>query len=152
MEVWFYHLQSQRLEQALPALLERALANGWRTVVQASSEERLDVIDEVLWTYADASFLAHGRARDGDADMQPIYLTCAGENPNGARLRLFIDGADAAAHLAADSAYERAILLFDGNDSDQLGAARMQWKTLKEQGVSITYWQQNERGGWEKKA
>ncbi|HEY0146038.1 MAG TPA: DNA polymerase III subunit chi, partial [Methylovirgula sp.] len=101
---------------------------------------------------ADASFLAHGRARDGDADMQPVYLTCAAENPNGARLRLFIDGADAAAHLAADAAYERAILLFDGNDSDQVGAARAQWKILKEQGVPITYWQQNERGGWEKKA
>jgi DNA polymerase III subunit chi len=41
--------------------------------------------------------------------------------------------------------------LFDGNDPDQLGAARAQWKTLKGQGVSITYWQQNERGGWEKK-
>ena len=152
MEVWFYHLQSQRLEQALPALLERALANGWRAIVHASSEERLDIIDEVLWTYADASFLAHGRARDGDSEMQPVYLTSAGENPNGARLRLFIEGADAATYLAHDSAYERAILLFDGNDSDQLTAARMQWKTLKDRGVSITYWQQNERGGWEKKA
>lgn len=152
MEVWFYHLQSQRLEQALPALLERALANGWRTIVHATSEERLDALDEVLWTYADASFLAHGRARDGDSEMQPVYLTCAGENPNGARLRLFIDGADAAAHLAVDFAYERAILLFDGNDLGQVGAARTQWKILKEQGVPITYWQQNERGGWEKKA
>jgi DNA polymerase III subunit chi len=152
MEVWFYHLQSQRLEQALPALLERAQANGWRAVVHATTEERLDVLDEVLWTYADASFLAHGRARDGDADLQPVYLTCASDNPNNARLRLFIDGADAAAHLATDAAYERAILLFDGNDSDQLSAARAQWKTLKDRGVTITYWQQNERGGWEKKA
>jgi DNA polymerase IIIc chi subunit len=72
MEVWFYHLQSQRLEQALPALLERALANGWRTVVHASSEERLDMLDEVLWTYADASFLAHGRAQMPPRISPPI--------------------------------------------------------------------------------
>ena len=152
MEIWFYHLQSQRLERALPALLERALGNGWRAVVQAANEERLDALDEVLWTYADASFLAHGRARDGDADMQPVYLTCGDENPNAARLRLFVDGADVSASLAADAAYERAILLFDGNDADQLESARAQWKLLKDRGFTLTYWQQDERGGWQKKA
>jgi DNA polymerase III subunit chi len=151
MEIWFYHLQSQRLERALPALLERALAQGWRVVVQAASEERLDALDEVLWTYADASFLAHGRARDGDADLQPVYLTCGDENPNAARLRLFVDGADLAANLAADAAYARAILLFDGNDPDQLDSARAQWKALKARGFALTYWQQSETGGWEKK-
>jgi DNA polymerase III subunit chi len=151
MEIWFYHLLGQRLDRALPALLERALAQGWRAVVQASSEERLEALDEVLWTYADASFLAHGRARDGDADMQPVYLTCGDENPNAARLRLFVDGADLAGSFAAAAAYERAILLFDGNDSDQLAAARSQWKALKARGFTLAYWQQNEAGGWEKK-
>lgn len=151
MEIWFYHLQSQRLERALPALLERALAHGWRAIVQAASEERIEALDELLWTYADASFLAHGRAPDGDADMQPVYLTCGGENPNGARLRLFVDGADLVTNLTAESPYERAILLFDGNDPDQLDGARAQWKTLKDKGFALTYWQQNERGGWEKK-
>jgi DNA polymerase III subunit chi len=152
MEIWFYHLQSQPLERALPALLERALGQGWRAVVQATSEERLEALDELLWTYADANFLAHGRARDGDADMQPVYLTCGDENPNGARLRLFVDGADLVANLAPDAAYERAILLFDGNDPDQLDGARVQWKALKAGGFTLTYWQQNARGGWEKKA
>ena len=75
MEIWFYHLQQQPLERALPALLEASLAHGWRVVVQAASEERLDALDEALWTYADAGFLAHGRARDGDAELQPVYLT-----------------------------------------------------------------------------
>jgi DNA polymerase-3 subunit chi len=153
-EVWFYHLQHQPLERALPSLLEKALERGWRVVVQASAEERLDALDDTLWTYADASFLAHGRARDGDADLQPIYLTTGSENPNGARLRLFVEGADVA-KLVADEpceAYERFILLFDGADEDQLTAARTQWKLLKEQGLSLAYWQQNGRGGWEKKA
>ena len=76
-----------------------------------------------------------------------------GENPNGAKLRLFVDSADVGGTLgSAASAYERAILLFDGNDADQFDAARAQWKRLKEQGLGLTYWQQNERGGWEKKA
>lgn len=153
-EIWFYHLQHQRLEKALPALLEKALARGFRVVVQASAEERLDALDDALWTYADASFLAHGRARDGDAEMQPIYLTTGLENPNGARLRLFVEGADVPALLAGESGetYARMILIFDGADEDQLLAARAQWKILKDQGRALTYWQQNAGGGWEKKA
>ena len=153
-EIWFYHLQHQPLDKVLPNLVEKALDKGWRVVVQASAEERLDALDDTLWTYADASFLAHGRARDGDAEMQPIYLTTGSENPNGAKLRLFVEGADVPAALATTprEAYERLILLFDGADEDQLVAARMQWKTLKEQGHILAYWQQGARGGWEKKA
>jgi DNA polymerase III subunit chi len=153
MEIWFYHLQHQPLERALPALVEEFRAQGSRIVVQAASDERLDALDEALWTYSDASFLAHGRARDGDADRQPIYLTTSEDNPNQARLRLLVDGADVAALLAAEpSAYERVILIFDGNDTDQLENARAQWKCLKEQGFELTYWRQGERGRWEKRA
>jgi DNA polymerase III subunit chi len=153
-EIWFYHLQHQPLEKALPVLLEKALERGWRVVVQATAEERLDALDDTLWTYSDASFLAHGRARDGDADMQPIYLTTGKENPNAAKLRLFVEGADVAAFLAEEHSdiYERMILLFDGADEDQLVAARAHWKSLKEKGLTLTYWQQSARGGWEKKA
>lgn len=152
-EIWFYHLQHQPLEKALPSLLEKALDKGWRVVVQATAEERLDALDDSLWTCSDASFLAHGRARDGDTEMQPIYLTIGTENPNGARLRLFVEGADVRALLATEPCdnYERLILLFDGADEDQLCRARAQWKLLKEQGHSLAYWQQGERG-WEKKA
>jgi DNA polymerase-3 subunit chi len=153
-EIWFYHLQHQPLEKVLPSLLEKALEKGWRVVVQASAEERLDALDATLWTYADGSFLAHGRARDGDPEMQPVYLTTGAENPNGAQLRLLVEGADVPALFAGDSCdnYERLILLFDGADEDQLTGARAQWKTLKEQGRTLAYWQQGERGGWEKKA
>lgn len=153
-DIWFYHLQHQPLEKVLPSLLEKALDKGWRVVVQATAEERLDALDDTLWTYSDASFLAHGRARDGDAERQPIYLTTGSENPNGARLRLFVEGAEVSTQLATENCadYERMILLFDGADEVQLLAARAQWKQLKEQGHTLAYWQQGARGGWEKKA
>jgi DNA polymerase IIIc chi subunit len=44
----------------------------------------------------DESFVAHGRARDGDSALQPVYLTVGLENPNGAALRLFVEGAQMA--------------------------------------------------------
>jgi DNA polymerase-3 subunit chi len=154
MEIWFYHLQSQSLEQALPSLIEKSLANGWRVVVQAKSEERLEALDQQLWTYRDDSFLAHGRAADGDGEMQPVYLSTGVETPNGAKARFFVEGAAVADWLRASGAdagaCARAIVAFDGNDESELEAARLQWKELKAQGLALTYWRQSEAGRWEK--
>jgi DNA polymerase-3 subunit chi len=44
------------------------------------------------------------------------------------------------------------VYLFDGRDEDALAQARQQWKTAKGAGLDVTYWQQSERGRWEKKA
>ena len=65
-EMLFYHLQRQPLERVLPTLLERSLERGWRVVVQAPSEERVDALDAHLWTYRDDSFLPHGTWREVD--------------------------------------------------------------------------------------
>ncbi|MFZ0496258.1 MAG: DNA polymerase III subunit chi [Methylocella sp.] len=152
-EIWFYHLQRQPLERVLPNLIEKSLEKGWRVAVQVGSEERLDALDSWLWTYSDESFLAHGRARDGDFALQPVYLTAGLENPNGAALRLFIEGAQMAPALAgAGAAYARAVALFDGNNVEELAAARTQWTELKDLGFAVTYWQQGENGRWEMKS
>jgi DNA polymerase-3 subunit chi len=152
-EIWFYHLQSQPLERALPALIEKSLERGWRVAVQARSEERLDALDSWLWTYSEESFLAHGRARDGDAGLQPVYLTSGVENPNGAALRLFVEGADIAPALAAvDGAYARIVTLFDGNVAEEVLHAREQWRGLKALGLPLSYWQQDVSGRWQMKS
>lgn len=148
-EIWFYHLQRQPLERVLPQIIEKSLEKGWRAIVQAKSEERLDALDSWLWTYSDASFLAHGRASDGDGELQPVYLTSGPENPNGAALRIFIEGAEMAPALAQPSAaYARVIALFDGNNEDELLLARAQWKEIRERGFPAAYWQQGENGRW----
>jgi DNA polymerase-3 subunit chi len=147
-EVLFYQLDRQPLDRVLPGLLERTLQRGWRAVVQAGSRERAEALDGLLWTYAEESFLPHGMARDGFTAEQPVYLTADGDNPNGATVRFLVDGADADG-LAA---YERVVYLFDGRDEEALQAARGQWKRVKAEGFTVTYWQQNERGGWDKKA
>jgi DNA polymerase-3 subunit chi len=44
------------------------------------------------------------------------------------------------------------VFVFDGYDAAQLEGARSQWKRLKAQGHTLTYWQQSPEGRWEKKA
>ena len=89
-EILFYHLKGQTPEQVLPALLVKSLERGWRVVVQASSDERVEALDAHLWTWRDDSFLPHGTWRDAEAAEQPIVLTVNDENPNRATVRFLI--------------------------------------------------------------
>jgi DNA polymerase-3 subunit chi len=147
-EVLFYHLGRQPLDRVLPGLLEKTLERGWRAVVQAGNQERVDALDALLWTYADDSFLPHGTARDGMTDQQPVFLTAKDDNPNGATVRFLVDGAE-----APDlTGYMRVVYIFDGRDEDALAQARAEWKKIKNSGLTVTYWQQNDNGRWEKKA
>ena len=147
-DLHFYHLTRRTLEQALPELLEKTLARGWRAVVIAGSEERAEQLTQHLWTYRPDGFLPHGNAKDGHADAQPIWLTARDERPNGAAVLFLADGAES----ALLDEYERVCDLFDGNDPDAVAAARRRWKKAKDAGHTLTYWQQTDRGGWEKKA
>ena len=147
MDVWFYHLTAQ------PILLERSIDKGWTAVVQLTTQERLAALDARLWNAGDESFLPHGTAAEEDGALQPIYLTTGPENPNDAEIRFFVEGAQVAPVLAAaDWEYDRLMVMFDGNNDAELQAARLQWKELKAKGVALSYWQQNENGGWQKKA
>jgi DNA polymerase III subunit chi len=154
MEVWFYHLQRQPLEAVLPTLIERTLARGWKAVIQAATPERLAALDDLLWTSSDESFIPHGTARDGDAELQAVWLTLDTDNPNGAAVRFFVEGADAIAALADPQCApsERAMILFDGRDEDALNIARMQFRALRDRGLPLSYWKQNDDGRWEKTA
>jgi len=147
-EVLFYHLQHQPLERVLPTLLEKSLERGWRIVVQAGSDERVEALDAHLWTYRDDTFLPHGTYREGEAAAQPVLITVHDHNPNGAQVRFLVDGVP----LPADAqSYERLVLLFDGTDEDAVAQARERWTSAKAAGFAVTYWQPDEQGRWQRK-
>ena len=146
--IGFYHLTLWPLDQALPRLLEKALAGGHRVVVRAGSEARVAALDDRLWTYEPDSWLPHGSPASGDAPSQPIWLTAHDENPNGATVLVLCDGADA----ERLDGYDRCLDLFDGTDPEAVAAARGRWRRWKEAGHPLTYYQQGERGGWVEKA
>ena len=147
-EVLFYHLEHQPLERVLPSLIEKTLERGWRAVVQAGSQERVEALDLLLWTYREDSFLPHASTRDGDAGNQPVYLTSDQDNPNGAQVRFLVDGAEA----GETGDYTRIVRLFDGRDETAVAGARQHWAAAKAAGCAVTYWQQSPEGRWEKKA
>jgi DNA polymerase-3 subunit chi len=148
-EILFFHLQRQPLDKVLPILLVRSRERGWRAIVKAGSEERLEALDERLWTFADDSFLPHGTDREPDPAGQPILLTLSDANLNKANVLFLVEGAAIPGDVAG---YERVTLLFDGADEEAVAAARVTWGEVKRAGHPASYWQESPAGRWEKKA
>lgn len=145
-EVSFYHLLHTPLDRALPKLIQKVLESGARAVIRTGSAERAEALSSVLWTFDQNSFLPHGTARDGNADRQPVWITPDDENPNGADILVLTDGATA----GEITAWRRCLEMFDGRDDAAVAEARRRWSDYKAADHELTYWQQTERGGWEK--
>ena len=112
------------------------------------SGERVESLNGLLWTYRNESFLPHGSTEDGNASLQPIWLTDADENSNSANVLFLTDGAVSGNIGMFDLCCE----LFDDSDVETVSAARSRWNAYLDAGHHLTYWQQNHAGGWEKKA
>ena len=148
-EMRFYHLQRSSLERALPALVHAAYQQNNRILVQVPDPKEAERLTEVLWSYDEQSFLPHGTKADGDPGDQPIFLTSEHENANNANVVVLTQG------TSRDdlSDFEMCCDMFDGNHEETLQAARARWKSFKDEGkFDLSYYQQNNSGGWEKKA
>ncbi len=139
MQVDFYQLSRDPVEQVLPAIAARVLGLGERLLVVAAESDRLDRISSGLWGGPPESFLAHGRAGDGREDIQPILLSDSCAAGNGARHVALADG------LWREEAldFERAFYFFD---AATIEGARASWRALaKREGVTPRFWRQEGR-------
>ncbi len=147
-EIRFYHLQRQSEQQVLPSLLSKALSNGHKIIVKCANDADKEKLNEYLWTYKPDSFLPHGSSKDGNAQVQPIWLTAQDENPNGADVLILSQGAK----VDKLEDFTLCCEMLDGHDENAVQDARARWKIYKKQGFEVTYWQQSDQGVWEKKA
>ena len=146
-DIGFYHLTKSGLDRALPQLLAKTMAAKKRALVVVGSDQMAKSIDDLLWTFDKAAWMPHGLGQGEDASDQPILISIDDANNNAADFLFLADGGTS----ATVAEYERCFELFDGNDDMAVQAARQRWKSYKEAGHAVTYWQQGERG-WEQKA
>ena len=145
-DIFFYHLTSTSLDQALPKLLEKALQGNFKANVRVSDAGEAERLNSWLWNYNPDSFLPHGTAQDGSSDQQPIYITPQEENPNAANLLVVTCGL----RPTSANTYTRVLYVFDGSDETQVAGARSRWKEYTAEGHTLSYIRQNAAGGWEK--
>ena len=91
-EIFFYKLKNSSSEIFLTSLIERSLENNWNSVVLLDNIERMEEINDFLWSYKDTSFLTHGSQNDKNSELHRVYLTCEEENPNDSNVIFSIDG------------------------------------------------------------
>ncbi|MBB5709380.1 DNA polymerase III subunit chi [Sphingomonas xinjiangensis] len=143
MQVDFYHLSRTPLERVLPRIAERILATGGRLLVVAIDEQTRMGLDQLLWTYAAASFLPHGLAGGEDDASQPVLISRVPDGANGAQNVALADGVWRDEVLA----FTRVFHFFT---EDRIREARAVWKDLAEkEGVKRRYWKQDDAGHWE---
>jgi DNA polymerase-3 subunit chi len=142
VQVDFYQLAGASIDQVLPRLAERVLAEGERLLVVADDSTILAHLDTLLWGYAPESFLPHGRAGEADEGVQPILLATTLAAVNGARRLAIVDGRWRDEALA----FERSFYLFD---NAAIEGARAAWRALgKRDGVERRFWKRDEDGRW----
>lgn len=139
MQVDFYQLSRDPVEQVLPAIAERVLGLGGRLLVVAGDDAQRARISDGLWAGSPDSFLAHGHAGEALASVQPILLAPACDAANGARHVALADGLWREEALG----FDRAFYFFD---AQTIEGARASWRTLaKRDGVSPRFWRQEGR-------
>lgn len=146
-EIRFYHLQRTSEDAALPQIALKAWQAGHKIVVKCTDTDHVERLNNALWTFRPEVFLPHGSKADGAGVRQPVWLTDADDNPNGART--LIVGTGAVSEQVG--AYDLSCIMLNGNEAAQVEAARSLWKVYKDAGHTVSYWQQGEQG-WEKKA
>lgn len=146
-DIRFYHLKTQTVSEALPAILMKALSGGRRVVVRLGDDKAVETLCDHLWTYRADSFIPHGSAKDGHAANQPVWITARDENPNGADVLVTTHAME-----TGPGDFGTICEMITDHEPDSVTAARGRWKTYKDAGHDVTYWLQTDAGGWEKKA
>lgn len=149
MIIGFYQLLTRPVEAVLPQLVVKALEAGHRLLVRSDDAALLARLDALLWEFAPASFVPHGRV-DALAPerlaSQPVLLGAEWPAANGADFLMQI-GDD-----LPDALYglKRAAFLFGENE---LETARARWRTVKAlAGMEPAYWREGSGGRFEKVA
>jgi DNA polymerase-3 subunit chi len=139
MQVDFYQLSRDPVDQVLPAIATRILGLGARLLVVAQEADRLERISQGLWAGPAESFLAHGRVGEDGEAHQPILLSADCNAANGARHIALADGVWREEALG----FERVFYFFD---ADTIDGARASWRVLsKADGVEPRFWRQEGR-------
>jgi len=146
----FYHLTRSTSDEALPLLLQKTLGAEKRALVCCQNQQKAQ-ISSAVWSFGEASWLPHGvdGKDDEDADLCPIWISDNPEqNANNAQYVFFMSGITPTSF----DDKERVFVLFDGNNAEDLDAARRQWKDFRDAGHDLSYWQQDDAGRWSKSA
>ena len=143
-EIFFYKLKNSSSEIFLTSLIERSLENNWNSVVLLDNIERMEEINDFLWSYKDTSFLPHGSQNDKNSELHRVYLTCEEENPNDSDVIFSIDGI----LIKNINSWQRCIYIFNEQNLKVVDQFDTYKKNIDQSQHALKAFEQDENSKW----
>lgn len=144
MDVAFYQLSKTPIERALPKLLEKVYTSGLRVLVLCENKDKMDLMNNTLWTFSSGAFLPHGY--EGDPLRHPIWLSLSPDNVNTADIILVTSGL----MIPPSAPYKKCLDMFDGSNDEKVQQARVRYMEYQTRQCPLTFWKQDDEGAWKK--
>ena len=127
--VFFFHLQRQALESALPQLLLKTLKQNWRAALCIPTATRLEQVSAALWAVPHEWILPHGFGDAPYPEQQPIWIAETLQRPNDAEVVFLCDGSWQQT-FEIDPKIQRLCLMIEPNDIEATRHARTLWQSV----------------------
>ena len=111
-------------------IVEKAYRLGHRVYVRTGNSDDTNVLDDLLWTFSQNSFVPHQLSAENDSRESPVVI---GEHPPGA------EGTDVVISVADDpvsdfTAYPRIVEIV-GCEDDEKASGRNRFRYYREHGM-----------------
>jgi len=143
-EIFFYKLKNSSSEIFLTSLIEKSIENNWNSVVLLDNIERMEEINDFLWSYKDTSFLPHGSQNDKNSELHRVYLTCEEENPNDSDVIFSIDGL----LIKNINSWQRCIYIFNEQNLKVVDQFNAYKKNIDQSQHFLKSFEQDTNGKW----
>ncbi len=134
----FLNADGAGFERALGYRLQGLVDGALKVLVLCEGPERAEALNAGLWTFDQASFLAHGGAGDGAPGDHPIWIHHQEPSPDEFAADLIVSVDDA--EPADWERYSQRWRVFDARDPVQRDIGRTRWMAWREAGQSMAYW------------
>ena len=131
----FYILQDNKakaLDQFACRIAEKAYKQGHQVYINTSSDQQLEYLDDLMWTFRDGSFLPHDRYSNDHSSEQAVLLGY-GIEPEGVDDVLLNLSDDIPAFF---SRFKRVAELVGGDDTAR-ESARARYRFYKDRGYTL---------------
>ncbi|MDX1924273.1 MAG: DNA polymerase III subunit chi [Rickettsiaceae bacterium] len=144
-EINFYEVTNDNFEKVVCSLIEKCYKTGINTLVHTEDEGMQEILNKMLWTFSQKSFIPHGSILDERIEDQPVLISHKTENFNQSKLLVMVAGA-----YMNPEEYERVFIVFFNQSEVQKNLARKIYQDLKAQEHNICIYKQNITGTWDK--
>ena len=143
-EIFFYKLKNLSIELFLISLIEKSISKNWNSLVLLDNIERMEEINDLMWTFNDTSFIPHGSQSDLNPDKHKVYLTCNEENLNNSSVIFSIDGII----INQPDNWKRCIYIFNEQNLKVTDELESYKRGIEDLNYDLKSFEQDNNGKW----